>query len=136
MLNILWTNKKTKNILFWHDLILGKTYENTDLNLTTDEPSRRLMERQLNAFDINSYEQIQIQSSAENMCTYDELFAIPINDTESTTLKTDGEVCFMITFVSIFKIIRTLFYIWVIRLYLSVYFIFSIVLSMKKKIII
>lgn len=94
MLNILRTNKKTKNILFLHDLILGKTYENTDLNLNTDEPSRRLMERQLNAFDINSYEQIHIQSSAENMCTYDELFAIPINDTESTTLKTDGEVCF------------------------------------------
>lgn len=94
MSNILRTNKKTKNILFLNNLILGKTYENTDLNLNTDEPSRLLMERQLNAFDINSYEQIQIQSSAENMCTYDELFAIPINDTESTTLKTDGEVCF------------------------------------------
>lgn len=85
-----------------HNLILGKTYENTDLNLNTNEPSRRLMERQFNAIDKNSYEQIQIQSSAEDLRTYDELFAIPINDTESITLKTDEEVCSMITFDPIF----------------------------------
>lgn len=81
-------------------MILGKTYENTDLDLNIVEPSRRLIERHFNAIDKNSYEQIHIQSSAENMCTYDELFAIPINDTESISITTDEEVCFMLTFDS------------------------------------
>lgn len=66
------------------------------------------MERQFNAIDKNSYEQIQIQSSAEDLRTYDELFAIPINDTESITLKTDEEVCSMITFDSNFFFLRLL----------------------------
>lgn len=83
-----------------HDLILGKTYENTDLNLNIDESSRRLMERQLNPSDKNSYEQIHIDSSAENMCTYEDLFAKPINDTECITFTTDKEVCFMMIFGS------------------------------------
>lgn len=83
-----------------HDLILGKTYENTDLNLNIDESLRRLMERHLNTTDKNSYEQVHIDSSAENMCTYEELFATPISDTESITLQTDEEVCFMMRFGS------------------------------------
>lgn len=82
------------------DLIVGKTYENTDLNLNIDESLRRLMERHLNTTDKNSYEQVHIDSSAENMCTYEELFATPINDTESITLQTDEEVCFMMIFGS------------------------------------
>lgn len=118
-----------------HDLILGKTYENTDLDLNTVESSRRLMERHFNAINKNSYEQIHIQSSAEHMCTYDELFAIPINYTESISITTDEEVCFVLTFDSKFfffsKIIRTLFIFELFLLYLSVHFIFSIVLSMK-----
>lgn len=72
-------------------ILKRKTYENTDLDLNIVEPSRRLIERHVNAIDKNSYEQIHIQSSAENMCTYDELFAIPINDTESISITTDEE---------------------------------------------
>lgn len=112
-----------------HDLILGKTYENTDLDLNTVESSRRLMERHFNAINKNSYEQIHIQSSAEHMCTYDELFAIPINYTESISITTDEEVCFVLTFDFFLRLLELclyLSYFYYIYLFILFFRLFSV----------